>query len=53
MSALNPFASFANGSIYPDPSPGDYLQPPTATILAPNKQFTRLCVIRKSMVDVR
>ncbi|KAI0332425.1 protein kinase A regulatory subunit [Cubamyces sp. BRFM 1775] len=34
VSAPNPFASFANGSIYPDPSPGDYLQPPTATILA-------------------
>ncbi|KAI1793364.1 hypothetical protein LXA43DRAFT_239772 [Ganoderma leucocontextum] len=26
---------------------------PTATILAPNKQFTRLCVRRQSTVDVR
>ncbi|CDO76569.1 hypothetical protein BN946_scf184831.g5 [Trametes cinnabarina] len=34
ISAPNPFASFANGSVYADPSPGDYLQPPTATILA-------------------
>ncbi|KAJ2986396.1 hypothetical protein NUW54_g9782 [Trametes sanguinea] len=34
VSAPNPFASFANGSVYADPSPGDYLQPPTATILA-------------------
>ena len=26
---------------------------PMTTILAPNKQFTRLCAIRKSTVDVR
>ncbi|KAI0650202.1 protein kinase A regulatory subunit [Trametes meyenii] len=34
VSAPNPFASFANSSVYPDPSPGDFLHPPTATILA-------------------
>ncbi|EIW61485.1 camp-dependent protein kinase regulatory subunit [Trametes versicolor FP-101664 SS1] len=37
ISAPNPFASFANGSGFnfnPDPSPGDFLHPPTATILA-------------------
>ncbi|OBZ76984.1 cAMP-dependent protein kinase regulatory subunit [Grifola frondosa] len=32
IGAPNPFASFANGSI--SPSPGDYLHPPTAGILA-------------------
>ena len=32
VSAPNPFASFANGSI--SPSPGEFLHPPTATILA-------------------
>ncbi|KAI0952593.1 hypothetical protein AcV7_008344 [Taiwanofungus camphoratus] len=31
----NPFASFANGTVSPNsPSPGDYLHPPTSTILA-------------------
>lgn len=37
ISAPNPFASFANGSGFnfnPDPSPGDFLHPPTSTILA-------------------
>ena len=32
ISNPNPFASFANGSI--SPSPGDFLHPPTSTILA-------------------
>ncbi|KAH9850018.1 camp-dependent protein kinase regulatory subunit [Lenzites betulinus] len=32
ISAPNPFASFSNGSF--DPSPGDFLHPPTSTILA-------------------
>ena len=32
VSSPNPFASFANGSI--SPSPGEFLHPPTATILA-------------------
>lgn len=32
ISNLNPFASFANGSI--SPSPGEFLHPPTSTILA-------------------
>ncbi len=49
LSPANPFASFANGSI--SPSPGDYLHPPTSTILARRTSVSAESIAVDSNVD--